>query len=135
MNIICECTVIPSDLTAEETVYRLFDYWNSGNRKGESLLYSADFDISEYDQKGAYSFYEDVIRRETVITSFEDKTDYGLQLYSDEHSGYCDRHYYAVSYTRDTLEIDFRGGGWAIFFVARQSPDEPYKICSMFTGR
>ncbi len=127
-----EGTVLPKNLTAEETIHQLIEYWNDGNQKGVNLICSKNFDISKYKHGEAYSFYEDKIRPEVVIEKLVVQTEFGINQYID--SQYSDRHYFMINYNSDDIESDWRSNGFGIFLVARETPDGPYKICGVFTG-
>lgn len=129
----CEATLPPNDLMPEEIIYRLADYWNTGNERGISMLCAEDNSIAVSEMP--YSFSEDVLRKDVKISQC-------VRVYPETENTliypeYYDKHYYkAVWNCEDSYEIDWRSGGFAFFLIAKESEDEnaPYKICSMFTG-
>ena len=127
----CEKTVLPRDLAPEEVIYRLAEYWNSGNEKGISMLCTESFDLAVSEKP--YSFYEDVIRKDVRITECSEMT---VEMTDEIYPQFYDKHYYRVMWDSDNIELDWRSSGFAFFLIAKDSDDEnaPYKICSLATG-
>lgn len=127
----CEMTVLPRDLAPEEVIYRLAEYWSSGNERGISMLCTESFDMAVSDMP--YSFYEGVIRKDVKITECSEITD---ETTDGIYPQFYDKHYYRVIWDSDNIEPDWRSGGFAFFLIAKEVDDEnaPYKICSLVTG-
>ena len=122
----CSSQLPPDNLTPEEVIYQLVEYWNTGNQKGISMICAEDYQIQTSDE--AYSFYEDVIRKNVVITECTDVTEV---ISDDIYPQFYDKHYFRVSWDGDNIEWDWRSGGFAFFLIAREDENSQYKICSM----
>lgn len=128
----CGKTALPENLTAEETVRQLVDYWNDGNQKGLYLICGEDMELSNYAEKRTpYYFGEDM--KITFITKLEEAE----QL----PKNYDDRNYAEMKVFRlDTFttgfdnELSWRSNRVRYVLVEKEAEDSPWKIGAMFTG-
>jgi len=131
----CEETVLPENLTAEETVRQLVDYWNDGNLKGLYLICDEYMELSNYaENRTPYYFGEDM--KISVITKLEE-----IEELPENYENYDDRNYTEMKVFRlDTFttgfdnKLSWRSNSSRFVLVEKATEDSPWKVGAMFTG-
>lgn len=147
LNVIYSKTKVPDGLSAQETVEKYFDYWDSGNLKGLNLI-KTDLCAEEFIEKdGAlvgsgkreqlkwYECYSaenlldniKITKIEAVNETLNNKTDYN----------YYEQQVFNVHYSKtidEGVQGKVSGDNFTFIMVCRETKDSPWRVGAIFTG-